>query len=161
MGMGVTIHGYIATPSIIEGELDEYRHNRLVIRSIPVDWANHWIIRGMFNMPRYRHGKGASIPHYDVAPISFAANYKEMLRIPVEWIAEFEAILRRLYWEEAIVISEFTTIRYEWSLEPGVVNNPAHPADFKLRCSAGKLEELPFDLAIDGDYSVKGCASSK
>jgi len=83
MGIGVTVYGYIATPFIIEGYLDKYRHNRMVMRKIPVDDPKGLITRGMFNMPRYRDGKGASVPHYDAAPISFAANYKEMLRLPV------------------------------------------------------------------------------
>src|SRR6266853_2064347 len=65
MGMGVTVYGYIATPFIIEGYLDNYRHNRMAIRDIPADDPNKLITRGMFNVPRYRPGKFASIPHYD------------------------------------------------------------------------------------------------
>jgi hypothetical protein len=112
MGMGVTVYGYIATPFIIESRLDKYRHNRMAIRSIPADDPNRLITRGMFNVARYRRG-GCSVPHYDVAPISFAANYKEMLRLPAGWIKEFEGILRKMYWYEAIAVSEFTGIRYE------------------------------------------------
>src|SRR5215467_417832 len=155
MGMGVTVYGYIATPFIIESSLDRYRHNRMVIRSIPADDPKKLITRGMFNMPRYRRGKPASVPHYDIAPISFAANYKEMLRLPAEWIAEFEAILRKMYWYEAIAFIEFTGIRYEWRIEPGTVHYPLQPGNFKLRCSAGNMEELPYDVAIDGDYFVR------
>ena len=105
-------------------------------------------------MPRYRRGKSSSVPHYDVAPISFAANYKEMLRLPAEWLAESEAILRTMYWSEAIAVSEFTGIRYEWSVEPGTVHDPARPGNFKLRCTAGNMEEPPYDVAVDGDYEA-------
>jgi hypothetical protein len=157
MGMGVTVYGYIATPFILEGYLDMYRHNRMAIRSIPVDDPNKRITRGMFNMPRYRSGKkSVSVPHYDAAPISFAANYKEQLRLPAGWIAEFEAILQKLYWYRAIAVSEFTGIRYEWSVKPGTVHDPEKPGNFKLRCSAGRMEALPYDVAIEGDYLVGG-----
>jgi hypothetical protein len=84
---------------------------------------------------------------------------KDGSKLPVEWINEFEGILRKLYWYEAIAVSEFTGIRYEWSVEPGTIHDPAKPGNLKVRCTVGKKEELPYDVAIDGDYPID--ASSK
>jgi hypothetical protein len=55
---------------------------------------------------------------------------------------------------EAIAVSGFTGIRYEWSVEPGTIHDPAKPGSLKARCTAGKKEELPYDVAIDRDHPI-------
>jgi hypothetical protein len=153
MGMGVTVYGFIDTPFIDESDLEKYRRNRIAIAAIPADDPKLCILRGMFNVPRFIPTKPqATIPHYDAAPIAFAANYKEMPRLPANWVIEFEAILKTLYWFQAVAMNDFSGIRYEWRMDSADAHDPDKPGGYKLKCSAGKEEELPYDVAIEGDY---------
>jgi hypothetical protein len=153
MGMGVTIHGFIDAPAVIDSEgLRMYRHNRLAIRALQDKDSGTLITRSMFAVPRHRPGKGWMVPQYDQAPIHFAANYKEMLLLPASWIGEFERILATLFWNSAVVYNNFTTIRYEWEPTGGSLHDPQSRVGFTLKCSVGPREALALNEAIDGGY---------
>jgi len=158
MGMGVTIHGVIEAPMVTQDELCIYRHNRAAIRALPQKDPQTFIRRAMFTVPPhgpgppYRAGQGVLAPHYEHLPIHFAANYKEMLLLPASWVREFEQLLSKLFWSNAVVYSEFTGIRYRWQPVREFRYDPTHPGKFTLTCCGFKEVNLTNAQAIAGDY---------
>ena len=92
--------------------------------------------------PPYRAGRGVLAPHYEHLPIHFAANYTEMLLLPALWVREFEQLLTKLFWSNAVVYNEFTGIRYRWEPAGEFRCDPTHPRKFTLTCCGFKEVNL-------------------
>jgi len=112
---------------------EEYEHrevNREALMLLPS--ANEWplISREMFAIPRNRTGGG----HYQTDVLHFGASYKAIEYEWEQWIAEFEALLRRMYWVSATVHLETElsgTHTFTWnsltdSHQPGSHNMQVH-----------------------------------
>jgi hypothetical protein len=119
MGERTTVSGHIQEPWYLPGSDRELRwlraSNGRVIRSLPkVALLN----RGMF-----RHSPNAQsrAPHLTATNrgriIHFGGSFSSLLSDWPDWQAEFEVLLRRLYWEHAavVVVTEWAgTHCYVW-----------------------------------------------
>ena len=81
---------------------DEYQHrdiNRQALLALPP--ATEWplISREMFSIPKLKPGAG----YYQTDVLHFGASYKAIEYEWEQWIVEFEALLRNMYWVSATV----------------------------------------------------------
>ncbi len=159
MGIGIIIHGYIE--SLGFGSQKEskrvYRHNKAVINSIP-DINDDWpfFTKRMFSVLPLRTSFNENIPQYDSLVISFGASYKNMYILEAEWINKFEALLKKLCWESAIVYNDFTNLKYVWEVEEESHKNfyndpPLPPKKWKFSCFKYEETEIDSKDAIDGN----------
>lgn len=99
MAIGGTMYGCIRTPwGLCHKSLR--RHNVRVLRHLPREDAWPPLIGSMFGItgPSVREGA------YDHDLIHYGVTLKGMdERDAIAWIAKFEALLRRLYWFEAVM----------------------------------------------------------
>lgn len=83
-------------------EQEEFQHreaNRHAISTLPA--ANEWplISREMFTLPTLRPVGG----YYQTEVMHFGASYKAIEYEWEQWIADFEALLKQMYWVSATV----------------------------------------------------------
>lgn len=158
MGIGFAVHGFIAAPGWYDQEpsLRVFTHNKAVIQSLPEldkDWP--FIVRSMFALSPYRTKLEVSVPQYEHMLIHFAASYKDMYLLSADWILKFEAILKKLCAQRAVVYCDIGT-RYEWHAdwpsEDFLRNPPLLPRKWVLKCYEGGSKEIPYIEAIDGAY---------
>jgi hypothetical protein len=81
---------------------EEYQHrgaNRRALLSLPA--ANEWplISREMFSIP----GNNSGSSQYQTEVMHFGASYKAIEYEWEQWIADFESLLRNMYWVSATV----------------------------------------------------------
>jgi hypothetical protein len=159
LGIGAIVHGYIQCPGYAYTAETKrvYRVNRRIILSLPVsdtDWP--FITRDMFSVLPLRPSWGRRIPQYENHVIHFAGDYKDMYVLEAEWVKKFEGLLSRLCWYRAVVIVEFSALRYEWevSLEHSVEryrgDPPQPPTEWSFQCYRTDRRPLPQNEAIDG-----------
>jgi hypothetical protein len=161
--MGVTIHGFIECPAWGRGPNADrgkrlFRYNSRVIAALPAsdpDWP--FLTRGMFSVLPLRTAQERWIPQYESQLIHFAGDYKSMIPLEAKWVTKFERLLAMLCWYRAVVIDEFTKIRYEWDVEllseqtSGYFDVPPRPPRrWKFRCFKVELQPLPVNEALDG-----------
>jgi hypothetical protein len=157
MGIGVAVHGVIQSPGWGNQapSLKILKHNKSVIRSLPeLDPEWPFITRSMFAFAPYRPSNDVTIPQYELALIHFAASYKNMYLLSLEWIRKFEAILGRLCCYNATVYNEFCQTQYvwdaKWSQENIFGDPPLPPQEWSLACYHRERKEIPYAEAIDG-----------
>ena len=160
MGIGVVVHGFIQCPG--HGHMAEarrlHRHNRRVIRSLPVsdpEWP--FITRDMFNISSVRTSVERCVPQYENLLISFIGEYKNMYLLEAAWVEKFEQMLKRLCWDRAVVVAGFSQTSIEWSIGDSGLRDrllasvPSPPDTWRRR--AFRLDHVEVDLAtvVDGD----------
>jgi hypothetical protein len=159
MGIGVIVHGYIECPGYAPSPATKrvYRSNRRVIRGLPIsdaDWP--FITRDMFSFLPLRPMRDRQIPQYENQVIHFAGDYKNMYVLEADWVRKFEGLLSRLCWYRAVVILEFSALRYEWEVpfehfgDRYELNPPRPPTQWAFRCYRLERQPLPVAEAVDG-----------
>ena len=120
MGHFSDVYGYIL------GIGDHYDHNAGRIRALPASDRSAYLSPDMFAIPLREHC-------YDSQLIAFGRTYKGVEVYWEQWLAEFEVLLRTMYWDEACVrlrTEYWGTYRYLWipvnsdQLPPGTVPQP-------------------------------------
>jgi hypothetical protein len=158
MGIGVVLHGCIECPGhahMVETKR-VYRANRRVLRTLPVsdsEWP--FMTRDMFSMLPLRPSMDRQIPQYDHQVIHFAGDYKNMYILEADWIRKFEEVLSRLCWYRAVVILEFSSLRYEWEVafkhwDRYMANPPLPPTEWTFQCFRMEQKPLAEPEAVDG-----------
>jgi hypothetical protein len=95
------------------------------------------------------------IPQYDHQVIHFAGDYKNMYILEADWIRKFEEVLSRLCWYRAVVILEFSSLRYEWEVafkhwDRYMANPPLPPTEWTFQCFRMEQKPLAEPEAVDG-----------
>jgi len=121
MGIGVVIHGYISCYGFInQPDVKRvFRHNQRVLKQLPnpdPEWP--FLPREMFSMLPLRTDQRLGIPQYEHQIIHFAGDYKNMYLLQADWVRKFEQLLSRLVWTKAVVMLDFSDLRYEWNVPP-------------------------------------------
>lgn len=112
--------------------------NRRVLASLPAGDAWPFIGRDMFSCCQE---EGAGL--FQTQMIHFAASYKAVEYEWALWVAEFEALLKRLYWASAVVHLETElngTHTFRWESERGF-HSPDED-DLRVRCTWEHESEL-------------------
>lgn len=159
MGIGVVVHGYIECPGYARTAEAKriYRANRRIILGLPAsdpDWP--FITRDMFSSLPLRPSWSRRIPQYQSHVIHFAGDYKNMYVLEADWVRKFEGLLSRLCWYSAVVMLEFTALRYEWEVAFDHIGERYHhdpplpPTEWSFRCYRIERQPLPQREAIDG-----------
>ena len=93
------VYGCIKDAAYDEKEHEHRDANRQALLSLPS--AKDWplVSREMFAIPRRRSGSG----QYQTDVLHFGASYKAIEYEWEQWIAEFESLLRNMYWVSATV----------------------------------------------------------
>ena len=93
------VYGCIKDAAYSQQELEHREVNRSALLALPS--ANEWplISREMFAIPRTVAGSG----YYQTEVLHFGASYKAIEYEWEQWIAEFEALLQRMFWVSATV----------------------------------------------------------
>jgi len=162
MGVGVVIHGYIECPgyAFMAETKRVYRANRRVILNLPIsdsEWP--FITRDMFSVLPLRPTWDRRIAQYENQLIHFAGDYKNMYVLEADWVKKFESLLARLCWYSAVVMLEFSALRYEWEVSFDHIgdryreNPPRPPKEWTFQCFRMKQELLSIGEAIDGALS--------
>ena len=164
MGIGVIVHGYIECPGWGWQAEDRrvFHQNRRVLQKLP-DSDPEWpfLTGNMFSMLPLRSSYDRCIPQYEVQIIHFAAVYKDCFIIEADWLAKFERLLSMLCWFSAVAIVEFSSLRYEWSVDIARVaeqyrqHPPVPPGDWSFRCYRLESQPLSPAEAIDGEFNSK------
>jgi hypothetical protein len=109
MGHRNTLSGHIQEAWYVRGSDRGIRrlwhHNRRVLRSLPNDDDWPYLGRRMFAAtPLFNSGLVDFLtPTYRGPVIYFGGSFSSIFEWS-EWLAKFEALLRRLYWEHAVVV---------------------------------------------------------
>lgn len=74
-------------------------HNRRAIRALPVADERPFLCQDMFAMP----GGPAADGNYQTQVIHFGVSYRAVEYEWEQWIAQFERLLKRMYWVSAVV----------------------------------------------------------
>jgi len=162
MGIGVIVHGYIECPgyALAVETRRVYRANRRVILGLPVsdpEWP--FITRDMFSVLPLRPSWDRRIAQYENQVIHFAGDYKNMYALEADWIRKFEALLSRLCWYRAVVMLEFSALRYEWEVSFDHIgdryrgNPPRPPTEWSFQCYRIERHPLRLGDAIDGSLA--------
>ena len=154
MGHRNTLSGHIQEAWYVKGSdratARLWHHNRRVLNSLPDNGEEVWPYLGkrMFSTSPIFSGPyvGALTPTYRGPVIYFGGSFSSIFEDWPEWLSKFEDLLRRLYWEHAVVVlvtewmgqhvyrwdaktdtfnSEDPTPITEWTFEGG-------PRDFSL-----------------------------
>lgn len=98
-------------------------HNRAVLHSLPVTGAQ--ITRALFSLlPNSRgHCYYGHMVHFACAP-------KDSYTFEDSWLAEYEALLQRLFWDSSEVVHTYCGERRTW--DSGRPNGLAPPAGLKI-----------------------------
>jgi hypothetical protein len=110
MGHRNTISGHIQEPWYVTASgrpLSRLWHyNRRVIRSLPAQDEWPFLTRRMFcASPMFGSGrKGLLTATYRGPVIYFGGSFSSIYSDWAQWLDKFEALLRRLYWEHAVVV---------------------------------------------------------
>ena len=93
------VYGCIKDAAYSEQEYEHREANRSAILSLPA--ANEWplISREMFAVPALQRSAG----YYQTDVLHFGASYQAIEYEWEQWIADFEALLRKMYWISATV----------------------------------------------------------
>ena len=126
MGERCTISGHIQDAWYFRGSDEDVRlleeHNRRVIVGLPeVDvWPP--LTRGMFSFsPNESFHRDHVVTTFRGQVIYFGGSFSKLYLDLAEWLEKFESLLRRLYWEHAVVVlvtelmGHFT---YRWDATP-------------------------------------------
>jgi hypothetical protein len=162
MGIGVVIHGYIECPGYgYEADTKRvYRANRRVILGLPVsdsEWP--FMTRDMFSQLPLRPKVDRCIAQYEHQLIHFAGDYKNMYLLEADWVRKFESLLAKLCWYRAVVMLEFSALRYEWETSFDHIGGryredpPRPPTEWSLQCFRTEKQLLSIDEALDGPLS--------
>ena len=100
--------------------------NRLVIDQLPATDEYPQLTREMFNLP--------SLSSYKNQILVFGASFKNLEGEWVDWVVKFENLLRKLYWDEAVVHLDMElygerTFRWKNKNEPAFVANFDNTSD--------------------------------
>jgi len=112
MGHRNTLSGHIQEVWYVKGSdqaiVGLWEHNRRVLNSLPDDDKEEWPYLGkrMFSMsPMLTRVSDAALkPTYRGPVIYFGGSFSSILEDWSEWLSKFEGLLRRLYWEHAVVV---------------------------------------------------------
>jgi hypothetical protein len=110
MGHRSTLSGHIQEPYYIVGSdraiARLWHHNRRVLRSLPLDDKWPFLSRRMMNAsPMFGSGtSGLVCATYRGPVIHFGGSFSSLFEDWTEWLEKFESLLRRLYWEHAVVV---------------------------------------------------------
>lgn len=112
MGHRNTLSGHIQEIWYVEGSDQAiarlWEHNRLVLNSLPDDDEEKWPYLGkrMFSTSPILSevSSDALQPTYRGPVIYFGGSFSSILYDWSEWLIKFEDLLRRLYWEHAVVV---------------------------------------------------------
>lgn len=93
------VYGCIKDAAYGSKESEHREVNRNALLALPA--ANEWplISREMFSIPRMKPGAG----QYQTDVLHFGASYKAIEYEWEQWIADFESLLRKMYWISATV----------------------------------------------------------
>jgi hypothetical protein len=128
MGTRSTMSGHIQESWYVPYKDRELRwmweSNRRVIGSLPL--TNEWppLTRRMFSFsPLSPSGAGGHVtPTYRGRVAYFGGSFSSLFREWDEWLEKFEGLLRRLYWEHAVVVlatEGMSVYTYEWRAAVG------------------------------------------
>lgn len=117
------------------------RSNWLAIQQLPLGADDEWplLCREMFSIP----GDNAFIGTYQTQLIHFAASYRAVEYEWEQWLAQFEALLKSMYWGSATVHLETELSgkhTFHWHSEQGGHN----PSDSELRTNCRWEREACF-----------------
>ena len=112
MGHRNTLSGHIQEIWYVEGSDQAierlWAHNRLVLNSLPDDHEEKrpYLGKRMFSMSPMmnRVSPGLLEPTYRGSVIYFGGSFSSLCGEWAEWLFKFEELLRRLYWEHAVVV---------------------------------------------------------
>ena len=110
MGHRTTVSGHIQEPWYIRGSdraiARLWRHNRRVIRSLPAEDCWPILTRRMFAASPLFYGGQAGLltATYRGPVIYFGGSFSSLDASWAQWLDKFESLLRRMYWEHAVVI---------------------------------------------------------
>ena len=112
MGHRNTLSGHIQEVWYIKGSdraiVELWEHNREVLNALPSDAEEKWPYLGknMFSMsPILTHVSADALPPTYRGPvIYFGGSFSSLFADWSEWLIKFEDLLRRLYWEHAVVV---------------------------------------------------------
>jgi hypothetical protein len=110
MGHRNTISGHIQEPWYVHGSdraiARLWHHNRRVIRSLPAQDEWPFLTRRMFgSSPLFNSGReGLLSATYRGPVIYFGGSFSSIYVDWAQWLEKFESLLRRMYWEHAVVI---------------------------------------------------------
>jgi hypothetical protein len=111
------IYGYVQGAEWMSSDLRKlHRLNRDVINSLPENDEFPYLTRAMFCIPGDEPKQGT----YRSQIIHFAASMKEVELEWKKWLEKFEALLRKLYWFDAVVHLRAEVLGdhdYEWTVE--------------------------------------------
>lgn len=105
--------------------------NQQVLETLPVGDAWPFLGREMFSCCQ-RPGSGL----YQTQVIHFGASYQTIEYEWKLWVAEFEALLKRLYWASAVVHLETElngTHTFRWESDTG--RHSPHDGGLRVRCA--------------------------
>lgn len=105
--------------------------NQQVLEALPVGHAWPFLGREMFSCCQ-RPGSGL----YQTQVIHFGASYQTIEYEWKLWVAEFEALLKRLYWASAVVHLETElngTHTFRWESDTG--RHSPHDGGLRVRCA--------------------------
>jgi len=160
MGHVSVVSGHIREAHYFGGDIDRRRllseSNRRAIEALPI--ADEWpaLTSSMFAITGKGEGSHTT-PQYRGRVIHFGASYKELLDSFATWRSKFEALLRRLYWDDAAVMVHtewWGHYVFEWmptaATADGFRENPPRPvSEWSFRGwrlgNPGDIEELTSD----------------
>ena len=156
MGIGMTVHGFIAYPDFAEGAR-LHRHNSRIVARLPrID--NEWpfLTRGMFSLLPRSSRTEIRAAQYDDQLIHFAGSYKNMYRLEAAWLVKFERVLSMLCWTEAEVhfswSGAFFRWHSDWGTEHFLSNPPKPPTQWFFRIYQSTEVPATADDTIDGNF---------
>ena len=161
MGISVTLCGFVECPDyrMVNGRRI-YRHNRRTLLELP-DFDETWpaLTRTMFSAVPPRISLDRHVAAYESQILSFGGSYNNMYRLDAAWMEKFERLLARLCWFRAVVMLDFTALRYEWEVDwmhhKGYCENPPlPPASWRFRCVDYEQKWVDPQEAIDGGIRV-------
>jgi len=112
MGHRNTLSGHIQEVWYVQGSdraiVELWEHNREVLNALPSDTEEKWPYLGksMFSMsPMLTQVSADALkPTYRGPVIYFGGSFSSIIADWSEWLIKFEDLLRRLYWEHAVVV---------------------------------------------------------
>lgn len=126
------VYGYIQGAEWMSSDVHRlHRLNQEIITALPEKDAFPWLTRGMFAVPV----NGADPSSSKSQIIHFGASIYEVELEWRKWLEKFEALLRKLYWFNAVVHLHTEVIgdhQYDWTIDANQIvhffNDPPRPA---------------------------------